>query len=65
VVHLLWIVVHQLTLEQVQGRFVVQNNIVKGVGDNFCHPNQAGLYIFQEEQMNGSEKQACNTQNKP
>jgi hypothetical protein len=55
VVHLFGIVVHQLPFEQVQGSFVVQNNIVKGVSDNFCHPNQTCLHIFQEEQMNGSE----------
>ena len=64
-VHLLRIVVHQLTAHEVQGGLVVQNDVVERVGDDLGHPNQACLNVFQEEQVNGSEQQAARTQNQP
>jgi hypothetical protein len=60
VVHLFGVVVDQLTPHQIQRCFVVQNDVVKRVCDNFGHPNQTCLYIFQEKQMDSSKKQTSN-----
>jgi hypothetical protein len=60
VVHLLGIVVDQFAAQKVQRRFVIENNVMEGVGENFGHPNQTCLYIFQEKQMDSSKKQTSN-----
>ena len=56
VVHLFGVGVDQLALEQEQRGFVVQHDVMEGIGQDFGHPNQTGLYIFDEEQMDGSEQ---------
>ena len=54
VVHLLGVVIDQFTLEQIQRCLVVQNDVVKRVGQNFGHPHQAGLHVFDEALSRGS-----------
>jgi hypothetical protein len=60
VIHLFRIGIDQFAFQQIQGRFVIQNNVMEGVGENFGHPNQTCLYIFQEKQMDSSKKQTSN-----
>ena len=65
VVHLFGVVVDQFTLEQIQRRLVVQNDVVKRVGQDFGHPHQASLNIVDEEQVAGTKQQSRSTQVKP
>ena len=47
--------VKTLTAQQLKWRLVVQVNVVKRIGDDFGHPHQASLHIFDKAQVNGSE----------
>ena len=57
--------VKTLTSQELQRCFVVQVNIVEGVGQDFGHPHQTGLHILQETQVDGSEQQTPYPQKQP
>jgi hypothetical protein len=57
--------IDQLAFHQVERRLPIEHDVMEGIGDNLRHPNQAGLHIFQEEQVHGSEDQASDSNVQP
>jgi hypothetical protein len=47
-----------LTFQQLPWGLVVEVNVVKWVGDDFCHPNNTRLKALQEEQMHRAKQQS-------
>jgi hypothetical protein len=54
-----------LTTQQLQGSLVVQVNVMKRVGQNFGHPNEACLNILQEKQMGRAKHKSPSAQEQP
>lgn len=54
-----------LTTNQMPRGFVVEIDVMEWIGQDFGHPNQAGLHVVQEEEVNRSEQQRCNSQKEP
>src|ERR1700731_2093060 len=47
---------YQLTAQQIQRRFMIKLDVVKGVRDDLGDPHQARLNVFHEEQLYGAEQ---------
>src|SRR5262249_51851028 len=48
--------VDQFTSQKMERGFVIEFDIAKWVGKDFCHRNKSGLDVFKEEKMNRSEE---------
>src|ERR1700733_3051292 len=57
--------IDQFALQQRQRRLVVQFEIAEGVGEDLGHPDQAGLDIADEEQMDGAKQQPADADREP
>lgn len=59
------ILIKTLSTKQLQWCLVIQVHIVKWVSQNLGHPNQTGLGIFDEAQVDRTEQQARHAQTQP
>ena len=57
--------IDQFALHQRQRRLVVQLEIAEGVGEYLRHPDQAGLDVADEEQVNGAEQETADADREP
>ena len=44
---------------------VIQLDVMKRIGEDFCRPGQAGHAILYQEQLNGAEQQAADADDEP
>src|SRR6267142_506257 len=57
--------IDQFALHQSQRRLVVQLEIAEGVGEDLRHPDQTGLDVTDEEQVDGAEQQPAGSDHEP
>src|SRR3954451_5080085 len=57
--------VDQLALQQIQRRLVIKLQVIEGVGDDLCHPDEASLDVADEEQMDGTEQETTDPDREP
>ncbi len=57
--------IDQLAAQQRQRRAPVEQEVVEGVGEDLGHPDQPGLDIVDEEEMDGAEQQAADADHQP
>src|SRR5215831_17372523 len=57
--------VDQFAAQQCQRRLAIEHEVVEGVGQDLGHPDEAGLYVADEEQLHGAEQQAAAADHQP
>ena len=57
--------VDEFTAQKIERRLVVELDIVEGVGDDLCHPDQASLHILQKEEVDRAENEPTDTNGYP
>jgi glutamate-1-semialdehyde 2,1-aminomutase len=57
--------VEELPAQQLKRRPVVELDVMERVGEDLCHPHQAGLDVLDEEQVHGPEQEAAYAEDQP
>src|SRR5258708_21179762 len=57
--------VDQLTLQQIQRRLVIELQVIERIGNNLCHPDEAGLDVADKEQMDSAEQETADPDREP
>src|SRR5207245_7065486 len=57
--------IDQLAPHQSQRRLAVQLEVAEGIGEDLGHPDQTGLDVADEEQVDGAEQQTADADRQP